>query len=461
MTVTTTTVTATLAQLVAGKFHYEDFGDDARYAARGILLDGVANMLAGSREPLATPLCGYLRQTSNGPCAVVGHDFRVGPCDAAFANAIFCHSMDYEMIALPPTHPTSPVLAPIMALSQIRKVSGQQALEALVAGIEVECAINIAIYSTKRWLFGLHEPGMVGPFGAAAASSKLIGLPGEKISMAFGIAGSRVSGLMANTGSMTKATHCGQAARGGLEAALLINEGYTANPDILGARWGFNQVYFNGNMDLSLILPGFGEDLRVVNPGLAVKKYPSQFPTHWSIDAAIDLIQTGNFSATEIDRVTVEVGADCESAQATELPTTGLAGKFNLRYPVAAALLDGTVGIDTFRDERLNSADMQDMLRRIDIVKMPDVKAMDFAAAWSRVTVTTKTGSVWSSRVDRPLGIWDRPLPWDYRLAKFRDCASRVYDESVVDGLIDEIEHFEDVNDVGAFVARLAPNADE
>lgn len=446
--------TAKLAQSVVD-VSFDDFDAELIDTAKEVVLDGVSNMLAGSREPLAEPLTRYLRNYADGNCTVVGHDFTTRPQDAAYANATFCHSMDFELMWYPPTHPTSPTLAPIFALSQRRTVTGQQALEALVTGFEVQGRLRYCITeSVGRPWNQLHPPGVVGPFGAAASAGKLIGLSREQFQMAFGIAGSRVGGLMANTGTHTKSSHCGNCARNGLEAALLAAEGYTASADIFGARHGFNEGYYGDKLDLSLLVDNFGSPYRMVDPGLTVKKYPAQYPTHWSIDAALELARSGSFRPDEIEKVRVDVGADNESAE-VDIPTTGLAGKFAVRYTVAAALLDSRVVIDTFRDERLKAPDMQDLIRRIDVVRRPDIKAMDFAHAWSTVSVTTKDGAEYAARVDRPLGIWDNPLPWQLRVDKFRDCAQRACTDSQIADILAQIESFEAINDVGSFVELL------
>lgn len=60
------------------------------------------------------------------------------PPFAAFANAAFCHSMDYEAMWFPPTHLTSPVLPALLALSEHEGFSEKNIIEALAAGFEVQ-----------------------------------------------------------------------------------------------------------------------------------------------------------------------------------------------------------------------------------------------------------------------------------------------------------------------------------
>ena len=54
--------------------------------------------------------------------------------------------------------------------------------------------------------------------------------------MALGLAASLASGLKANFGTMTKPLHVGHSARNGLFAALMVREGFTANPAALEAQ---------------------------------------------------------------------------------------------------------------------------------------------------------------------------------------------------------------------------------
>ena len=53
-------------------------------------------------------------------------------------------------------------------------------------------------------------------------------------------------------------------------------------------------------------------------------------------------------------------------------PASGLEGKFSLQYTLAAALLDGGVGVSTFSDERLRRPDMQELLARTQLLMSPD-----------------------------------------------------------------------------------------
>lgn len=449
--------TRAIAEAVVG-LRFETLPDAVVEAARRSILDGFANMLAGSQQPLAGPLLAHLSEWSTGTATIAGHRATADPFSAAFANGIFCHSLDFEVMWVPPTHPTSPTLPALLALAEARPpVSGRDLITALVASFELQSHLGRCIVETGRqWPHGYHPPGLVGPFGSAAASGRILDLDVGGMVQAFGIAASRAGSLMANTGTMTKSSHCGHAARMGLESALLAHKGYTSAEGIIETRNGFSDAFFDDALDVSSIAPRFGQPFRMVDPGLAMKKYPSQYPTHWSIDAALDIHGQAGFDPSRIATIDVRVGADNESAVTTR-PTTGLAGKFSITYTVAAALLDGRVDIDTFTDERLAASDLQRLLPVVAITLDPDIRAMDFSAAWSEVTVTSDDGHTFVARVDRPLGIWDNPLPWDGWVDKYRSCARRAIPEDRAERLLELVSTIETLEDVSSMLPLLLP----
>lgn len=446
-----------IAAAVTG-LRFEDLPQEVVEAARRAVLDGFANMLAGSTQPLAGPLLAHVSEWSTGTATIAGHRVTADPFTAAFANGIFCHCLDFEVMWVPPTHPTSPTLPAILALAESRPpISGRDMLTALVAGFELQSHLGRCIVETGRqWPHGYHPPGLVGPFGSAAATGRLLGLDTDGMMQAFGIAASRAGSLMANTGTMTKSSHCGHAARMGLESALLASQGYTSADGIFETRNGFSDAFFDYALDVSSIGPRFGRPFRMVDPGLAMKKYPSQYPTHWSIDAALDIHGQAGFDVSRVAAVDVRVGADNESAVTTR-PATGLAGKFSITYTVAAALLDGRVDIDTFTDERRAAGDLQTLLPKVAITLDPDIRAMDFSAAWSEVTATDDDGRTFAARIDRPLGIWDNPLPWDGWVAKYRSCAVRAIPVDRAEELLQQVIRLEELDDVSGLLRLLVP----
>ena len=196
----------------------ESLPDGAVDAAKIGIMDGVANMLAGSTQPLADIVGPYVDELGGTlDSSVVGRGFRTNPPQAAFANGVFLHCLDFEIQGHPPTHGTSACLPPALALAEKAGASGKTIVEAYVIGWEVQARLRAA--SAGANLRGYHPPGIFGPIGTAAASAKVLGLDSGRVDMALGIAASQTGGLTANTGTMVKSTHPRNAARTGVDAA--------------------------------------------------------------------------------------------------------------------------------------------------------------------------------------------------------------------------------------------------
>ncbi len=433
--------TETLAKLIA-EMKNDSMPTEVLEAAKAVILDGIGVMLAGSREEPARIVADYVRDMGgNSLCSVFGQGFSTSPVMAAFANGVAGHVLDYEVMWYPATHPTSPTLPPILALAEMHgsKISGKDALAALVVGFEVQGRLRLASANLVAGA-GFHPPGLVGVMGSAAASSRLLGLDSHKTRMALAISASRAGALSANIGTMTKSTHCGNAARMGLESALLAARGFTGNEEIMEHPTGYARVLFGEGFDLEAVTQGFGNPYRLVDPGVAIKKHPSQYGTHRGIDAALELRQRYPIQPEKIASVRIETPVMPYVSR--PFPSTGLEGKFSFQYTVAAALLDGAVTIDTFTDERRFAVDMEEMLNKTDLYMNPEIPA-NFEEMWASVEVSMGDGQAYTVRCDRPRGIWGNPLTREERLTKFRSCASLVLSHEAVERCIEVVEGLE------------------
>ena len=96
--------TRTLAQFIADT-DFENLPPAVVEAAKIAILDGVANMAAGSVQELADIIGRYVRDAGGSPQAsVVGWGYKTNPPAAAFANGVFGHCLDYEIQGFP-AHP--------------------------------------------------------------------------------------------------------------------------------------------------------------------------------------------------------------------------------------------------------------------------------------------------------------------------------------------------------------------
>ncbi len=445
-------VTEQLAQHIASA-KFEAMPREAVEAAKVVILDGLAVTLAGSREQAAQIVTDYAREMGGNPqSSIFGHGFKTSPPMAAFVNGVAGHVLDYEVMWHPATHATSPTLPGILALAEKQGATGKDIVTALVTGFEVQGRIRVA--SANLSLGGFHPPGLVGVMGSAAAGSVMLGLDTYQTRMALGIAASRAGTVSANTGTMTKSTHCGNAGRMGLEAALLAARDFTANANVFEHETGYAAVLFGEGFELDAVTRDFGNPYRLVDPGVAIKKHPSQYGTHRGIDAALDLQQRYGVDPGRIAAVRIETPVMRYVGR--PFPETGLDGKFSFQYTVAASLLDRRIGIETFTDEAVHRPEITTLLEKTTVDMRSDIPA-NFEEMWIAVRVETTDGQTYISRCDRPRGIWGNPLSREERLAKVHSCAGRVLEDSGVDLLIETVEDLEnaDADEVQRLIATL------
>src|SRR5580693_5774334 len=211
-----------------------------RHEAKRSLLNFVGCALGVAHTPpidmamrVLTPLSGADRVT------VLGRAERLDPLGAAFINAIGGTLLDYDDTHLRTViHPTAPVAPAALALAEQRGLSGAEVMLAFILGAEVECRIGNAV-SPGHYARGWHITSTCGVFGAAVAAAKLLELDATRTWHALGIAASQSAGIIENLPSAAKNVSVGNAARNGLFAALLAEQGYTAAPAAIEGALGW------------------------------------------------------------------------------------------------------------------------------------------------------------------------------------------------------------------------------
>ena len=413
-------VTSELSAKIAATT-FEDLPPETVAAGRQLVADGLAIAIAGCNDEAIRILAAYYRSAEAKPdAAVFGHGFRTTPSMAALVNGAAMHVLDFEPMWKPSNHGLSPTLPVILALASVRPVDGRTLITALVKGLEIQGLLREASGQWEHMDASFHPPGLVGPFGAGVAASHVLGLNAAQVANVLGMVGSRAGGIHANVGTMTKSTHCGLAGAAGLDAALLTERGFTANTETFDAPRGFARTFFGNKFDHATLLR-FGPPFRVIDPGYALKMFPSHYGTHFVITAALELFPQIP-SADAIKSIAI-VTPDFVNSNRPR-PETGLSGKFSFQYTTAVALLDGGVGVEAFTDERVHDPRILALLDKTQLTMSPDIPAR-FDAMYATVTVELTDGRKLTARCNGPRGIWGgTPVDADAHRKKVVNCLS-------------------------------------
>ncbi len=235
----TSGVTDALARFVV-ETRWEDVPERVRHEAKRSILNFFGTALAGCRqEPVEILLRSLAEFSPARQATVIGRTERLDALGAAFLNAASGNVLDFDDTHLRTViHPTAPAAPALLALAELRRISGRDLLLAFVLGVEIECRIGNAI-SPGHYTRGWHITSTCGPFGAAAAAGRLMGLDARRMVSALGTAATQSSGLVECVGTPAKSISVGNAARNGLWAALLAEQGLAGPAAPLEGRQGY------------------------------------------------------------------------------------------------------------------------------------------------------------------------------------------------------------------------------
>ncbi|HKF79067.1 MAG TPA: MmgE/PrpD family protein [Candidatus Dormibacteraeota bacterium] len=451
--------TSDIAAWVAGA-SIETMPPEVLAPARDAIVDTVGVILAGLDEPVSRIAAETVAEDGGAAQASwLGTDLRTTAESAAFLNGISGHALDYDDVSVSVTgHPSVVVLPAALATAELTGASGAAVLEAYVVGVEVMAALGRAI-GPAHYRTGWHATSTLGALGAAVAAGRLLRLDAPRLAAALGVAVSQASGSRRNFGTMTKPFHAGHAARCGVAAARLAGRGLTADPAAIEAPLGLFDLLAYGEGHPEAVGPSLGNPYDLAAAGLSVKKYPCCFAIHRAADAVLDLRAARRLDPDEIDAVEVTAPVGAVSPLIHDRPATGLEGKFSMQYALAAALLDGGLGLSGFSDAAVGRPDAQRLLARVTVREDPSIPVGPNPIEEGHVTVVLRLrgGESVARRVDQPRGAPAHPLAAGELSAKFRDCAARALGPEQAEAALARLRAIEREPDVRALVAALTP----
>jgi 2-methylcitrate dehydratase PrpD len=459
-----TGLTESLAEFIHAKT-LRDFPPEAFERAKKAVTDTFAVMLAGAGGEVAPPLLRYVEQSGEqGGSPILGTDRTASPEMAALVNGTFGHALDFDdVLSMMPAHPSAVILPALLADGHTGRLSGKALMEAYVIGVEVGGKIGLAI-TVGHYHRGFHGTGTLAIFSALGALAKRYHLDVVTTRTAFGIASSMASGLQRNFGTMTKPLHTGWASRSALAAVNLARSGFTAAPDVLESRAGFFAAYGVEGSRPESAIERLGSPWVIVDPGLALKRFPCCYASHRGMDGILQLRQRLGLKAENLERLECRMPPGGMRVLIYPHPKTGLEGKFSLQYALAAGILDGQYTLWSFTDEAVNRPQIRDLLARICVGEDPrcagDDPLLETRSSGSRgfveVEAVLTDARRETVRVHQAPGHPSRELSWDDIAAKFTDCTAQArIDPGKAERALGILKQLETCADIGEVVALL------
>jgi 2-methylcitrate dehydratase PrpD len=443
-----------LAEFLAAA-RYPDLPASVTEHARRAILDWLGSALAGSLEPPARMAQQFVASLGVSDQATVFSGGRSSAPGAALANGVASHILEFDDIHKTSTvHAAAPVISSALAVAEREHADGRAFLLAAALGYEAALRIGEAVNPShyRYW----HPTGTAATFGAAAGAGSLIRLSPAQMLDALGSAGTQAAGLWEFNadGAMSKHLHPGKAAFNGVLSADLARIGFTGATRILEGERGFFRA-MSGSYDERCVTNGLGDRWKIAEN--CYKLHSCCGHTHTAIDVALELRDH-----TPVDRpgnlshILVETYGPGYEIVKELAPRTPYQAKFSIAYCVAAALLDGCVGLEQFSAERLQDPAIAALLERTQVVVADDLTAR-YPAAWpTRVTLTLSNGATVSGSSDYPRGNPENPASTAQLEDKFRLLVTPRFGAATAERAIEAVQSLETCEDVSTVFRDLA-----
>lgn len=448
-------VTDTLARFVA-EADFSTVSDKVLTNAKMHILDTLGAAMVGVSTDTAAIAFDYCRRVGHSDEATIwGTGQKASAPMAAFANGLLGHAIDFDDwdAFIHAGHPTCMVAGAALSLGEVIGSSGKDLLRAYILGIEV--LTKIAANAPNVQDRGFHSTPVLGSIGAAIACAGLLRLNPDGIKAALGITASAAGGIHRQQGSMVKPFHAANAARNGVEAALLAEKGFTADAAILEAPRGFCDTFFGpGTCDYEKMIDRLGQPYFLESPGLGLKLHPCSAPQFLAADAALHLKREHNIRFADVAKMEVRIPPMRYQRHYHAEVKTGLRGKFAINYVVALAFLDGKLEINTFTDAKANEPQVQDALGKVQVVVDETIPE---PGPYCPVSVELKDGTRFTYTARIAKGHPENPMTAEEILGKFRSNAKSVISAKQSEELITAVQNLETVKNVGIIVGLLKP----
>jgi 2-methylcitrate dehydratase PrpD len=448
-------VTDTFARFVA-ETDYSTISDHAIANAKMHILDTLGAALAAVSTETASIAFDYCKRVGGSKeSSIWGTPLRASAPMAAFANGLLGHAIDFDDwdAFIHAGHPTCMVAGAALSLGEVFGSSGRDLLKAYILGIEVltKMAANTPNVQDR----GFHSTPIWGSLGATIACASLMQLQPDKIKAALGIAASGAGGIHRQQGSMVKPFHAANAARNGVEATLLAEQGFTADAAIIEAPRGFCDTFFGpGTCDYNKMIAGIGKPYFLETPGLGLKLHPCSAPQFLAADAALHLKREYRISFTDVAKIEVSIPPLRYQRHYHPEVKTGLRGKFAINYVVALCFLDGKLEIDTFTDAKASEPQVQDALSKVKVIIDESIPE---PGLYCPVSIELKDGRRFMHTSKIAKGDPRNPMSEEEVLDKFRSNGKSVISEKQSEELIVAVRNLDALNDVTRLIAHLRP----
>ncbi len=438
----TQTPTADLAAFIAG-LQYEHIPAATRERVKDIILDAIASALAGTHGDEVKQIRGLATALgASSEASVFGGD-KLSLAGTTLLNGYLITAVTVCDVHRPTLYHTTPqVISPALAIAERDGASGRALLTAVTAGLETSVRVangtHYAAFRSRGW----HSPGVVGPFGGAAAVGKLRGFKADTQLMAFGLAGSQSAGTFAHWGTPTIKFHQCRGALSGLMAGLLAEQGFLASKEILTHKdGGIYNAYSDGGKP-ETVTADLGKQWALEQ--ISLRLWPAASSVQSVITALLALAAEHDLKPADIAEVRVGLSKGVYDMHGTLAWDDKFKALLSMPYITSVVLHDRACWLDQFEPARVQDKAVGDFARdRVKVFADPGIQGTA-----ALVEIKTNTGVTHTDRRMVAKGDAADPLSRAEIQGKLRVAAQGVISSAAVDRIIALVDGLEQLDNV-------------
>ena len=446
-----------LAEFVSG-LTYEAIPPETVEKSKQFVLDIVRLAVVGSRLPWGERTLQVFRELGGKEeSTAIGFGDRMPAVHAAYVNGTTSHGLENDDTHVGAIHHPGVTTVPaVLAVAERQELDGKALITGVVAGYEVMIRLGEAMQPSLFGERGFHSTAVMGYFGAAAGSAKLLGLSDEQTAHALSFAAAYASGL-ANwiKGGMVKYLHAGKAARGGVEAALLADGGLTGPRQVFEGKRGFCHAYSNAT-DIEAISAGLGQVWKTDEVHL--KPHCTSRHTQASVEAAAAIATENNLSIEDISTVDILTSPEMAEALSTKEPVDVIEAQSSIPFATVTGLFKGGARTLTefvlFEDiqEAMESSLVHTLLEHTTI---RGDASYDVQKGNAQVVIRQKDGTTHTRKVDIIRGSPENPFSFQELRERFLSQAGSIVPGERLAQASDLIERLDAVDSIGTITGLL------
>jgi 2-methylcitrate dehydratase PrpD len=411
------------------------------------ILDTLGAMVSGATLRPGRLAIAFARSYGGDKVAtVVASDVVVGPIEAALANGILAHSDETDDSHAPSvSHPGAPVVAATLAAGEKFGIDGAHFVRAVALGYDIGTRMTMTL--GPDFAVGHKSTHAVaGNWGTAAAAGCCAGLSEQQMRWLVDYTAQQSAGIMSwqrDRDHIEKAfVFAGMAARNGVNAALLVQAGWTGVDDVLLGSDNFFAAY-GPQADPNGLIEGLGTRFEVERTN--IKKWTVGSPIQAPLDALWNLMQAHAFKPDEVEKVIVRVArTEASVVNNRDIPD------ICLQHMIAVMLIDGTASFAAAHDvARMKDPEVLRQRAKVELVPDDELEKRR-PAREATVEVVLSGDRRFSEHVSAVRGTAQNPMTKDEVVAKCRDLMAPVLGTERCDALIKLVLSLETQTDLRA-----------